>query len=162
MDNFIQAQKTYSFEEILKTRGVAVYTCVGCSMLPFLRHRKDIVEIRPVSKKPRKYDIVLYKQGDVYILHRILEVRTNDYVLCGDHNIWREYGITDSQILGVVTRVVRDGKTVTPNDKWYRCYVHLWCDFYYIRAAILYIKMKGRSVKYKLKKFCFEKTSKDG
>ena len=136
-----------TFEDLLEKDGYLVYTNVGCSMLPLLRQRRDIIEIRKKDPAVRckKYDAVLYKRGDRYILHRILKVREKDYVICGDHNIWREYGITDEQILGVMTRVIRDGRSVTPDDWRYKLYVHLWCDFYPIRAAILYAKMLGRA-----------------
>ena len=94
--------KVYSFEKMLEEKGYIVYTNVGTSMLPLLRERRDIIEIRPKSTgRCKKYDAVLYKRGDKYILHRILKVRPNDYVICGDHNIWREYGITDDQIKAV-------------------------------------------------------------
>ena len=113
-------------------------------MLPLLRHRRDIVEIHPLTERAKKYDVVLYKQGERYILHRIIKVRPNDYVICGDNNIRREYGITDAQIIGVMTRVIRDGKSITTDNLWYRFYVHLWCDFYHVRAAYLYCKMVAK------------------
>jgi hypothetical protein len=130
-----------TFEEELARRGYLVYTNVGCSMMPLLRQRRDLVEI--VRKEPgrcRKYDAVLYKRGGRYILHRIVRVRKDDYVIVGDHNYVREYGITDDQILGVLAAVVRDGKRIGVDDWRYRCYVHLWCDFYPIRAGILFLK----------------------
>ena len=143
-----EENKACSFEEILKEKGYLIYTNVGTSMMPLLRQRRDLIEIRAKAKgtRCRKYDAVLYKRGDKYILHRILKVRPNDYVIVGDHCIRREYGITDDMILGVMTRVVRDGKTITPDNKLYRLYVHLWCDFYHVRVAILYGKMLARAV----------------
>lgn len=145
-DNREEEPETITFEELLDQKGVIVYTNVGFSMLPLLRQRRDLIEIR--KKGPgrcKKYDAVLYKRGDRYILHRILKVRPNDYVIVGDHCFRREFGITDAMILGVMTRVVRDGKTITPDNKWYKLYVHLWCDFYPIRAAILYMKALARA-----------------
>ena len=134
--------KYVTFEELLEKDGYLVYTNVGTSMMPLLRQRRDIIEIRRKDPATRckRYDAVLYKYGDKYILHRVLKVRPKDYVICGDHNIWREYGITDDQILGVMTRVVRDGKSIYPTDWKYKLYVHLWCDFYPVRATILYVK----------------------
>lgn len=143
--------KAYSFEEILKEKGFLVYTNVGISMLPLLRQRRDIIEIRPIIGRAKKYDAVLYKVGDAYILHRVLKVRPKDYIICGDHNIHREFGITDDMLLGVMTRVIRDGKSIYPTDWKYKLYVHLWCDFYPIRAAILYLKMKSKAVRRRLK-----------
>ena len=146
--------KYMSFEELLKNDGYLVYTNVGTSMLPLLRQYRDIIEIhrKDSTSRCKRYDAVLYKRDDKYILHRVLKVRPYDYVICGDHNIRREYGITDEQILGVLTRVIRDGKSIYPTDWKYKVYVHLWCDFYHIRAAILYTKMLVRNVGHRLKK----------
>ena len=136
------AVKRVTFEEVLEKNGVLVYTNVGSSMMPLLRQRRDIIEIRKKDPATRckRYDAVLYKYGNKYILHRVLKVRPKDYVICGDHNIRREYGITDDHILGVMTRVVRNGKPIYPTDWRYRLYVHLWCDFFPVRASILYLK----------------------
>lgn len=146
-------KKNYSFEELLTTKGYIVYTNVGYSMMPLLRQKRDIIEIRPKGpERCHKYDAVLYKIGNRYILHRVLKVRPNDYVIVGDHCFRREYGITDKQILGIMTRVIRDGKSIYPTDWKYKLYVHLWCDFYPVRAAILYSKMRIRAVGRKVKR----------
>lgn len=144
--------KGVSFEELLDKDGYIVYTNVGVSMMPLLRQRRDIIEIR--KKEPgrcRKYDAVLYKVGNRYILHRILKVRPDDYVILGDHCINLEYGITDEQILGVMTRIIRDGKEIHVTDPAYLLYVHLWCDFYPVRIAILRGKSLARRAWNKLK-----------
>lgn len=141
-----------SIESVLNERGFLVYPNVGTSMMPLLRQGKDLMEIR---KKPagrcNKYDAVLYKRGERYILHRILKVRERDYIIVGD-NCWRrEFGITDGQILGVLTGVMRDGKRIDVNDKRYQRYVHLWCDFFPIRAAILFLREKLPRLKERVK-----------
>ena len=156
LDNGIsEGKKTTTFEEILEKDGYLVYTTVGWSMMPLLRQRKDIVKIR-ARKSPeerfKKYDVVLYKRGPKYVLHRIIKVRPDDYVIVGDHNIRKEYGITDARILGVMTQVIRDGKEITPDNLKYRLYVHLWCDFYPVRAMILWGKLQARRVVRKLRR----------
>lgn len=147
----MSAHDTTSFEEMLDRNGYLVYTNVGISMMPLLRQGKDVMEIRKKgSERCKKYDAVLYKVKDKYILHRIIKVRKNDYVIVGDNCFRKEYGIKDSQILGVLTGIVRNGKHIAVTDKKYRCYVHLWCDFYPIRAGILYSRALLGRVKGKL------------
>lgn len=139
-------QKKFTYEEILDTHGKLIYKNVGTSMMPLLRQNHDlmIIEKRPQGRL-KKYDAVLYKSvGGRYILHRILKVGKEDYIICGDHCIHREFGIKEEQILGVLTAVVRDGKTIEVTDKKYLFYVHLWCDFFYIRVAILFFKQFAR------------------
>ena len=138
---------------MLQQNGYLVYTVVGMSMLPLLKQRHDIVEIRPGSgQRYQKYDVVLYKSAGRYVLHRILKVRPDDYVIAGDHNTFLEYGITDEQILGKMTRIIRDGEDIPLDGLRYRMYVHLWCDFYPVRAAILRTKAFLRRAKRKVKK----------
>ena len=67
-------------------------------------------------------------------------MRTDGYVMCGDHCTEKEYGITDSDVIGVLVGVIRDGKHISTEDFGYRVYSHLWCDLFYIRVLILKIK----------------------
>ncbi len=127
-----------SYEAELKTRGKIIHTNVGVSMMPLLRQNRDVMIIERPTGRLKKYDCPLYKTpGGKYILHRIIKVRENDYVICGDNCVTFERGVTDKQIIGVLTGVIRDGKTITMDNKWYKLYYHIWCDFIYIRIFIL-------------------------
>lgn len=137
----------YTFEELLEKDGFIVYTNVGVSMMPLLRQRRDIIEIR--KKEPgrcQKYDVVLYKRGGKYILHRILRVLPEGYLIAGDHNTFVETDVTDDMILGVMTRVIRNGRSITMDNLSYRLYVHLWCDCYPLRMFLLRCKAKARAI----------------
>lgn len=143
-----------TYEEQLDLHGTLVYTNVGDSMLPLLRQRRDLLII---GKRPegrcKKYDVVLYKRpSGQYVLHRILKVRKDDYVICGDNRRVREFGVPDEWIIGVLTGVVRDGKKLDLNSFKYRCYVHLWCDFFPIRAALIRLRNANGKRKHKNEK----------
>ncbi len=135
-----------SFEEVLARDGKLIYTGVGTSMLPMLRQRRDLLIIERPGRTLRKYDVPLYRRDSgKYVLHRVLKVRRDGYVLCGDNQWRREYGITDRQIIGVLTAFVRDGKEIPVTDRRYRLYVHLWCDLFWLRAAVLWcLAVPGR------------------
>ncbi len=135
-----------SFEAVLAREGQLVYTCVGASMLPLLRQRRDLIVIEKPSKPLQRYDVPLYRRADgKYVLHRILAVRKDGYVLCGDNQWRRERRVTDEQVIGVMTAVVRDGETIFVTDKRYRLYVHLWCDLFWLRVALLWcLSLPGR------------------
>lgn len=128
-----------TFEEELEKRGRLVYKNVGTSMLPLIRQGKDIIVISKPEGRLKKYDVPLYRRDSgQYVLHRILKVRENDYVTCGDNQWRREYGVTDGQIIGLLTSVVRGGRKEIPvTSRAYRLYVHLWCDLFYLRALLL-------------------------
>lgn len=129
-----------TFEEKIEKHGYLVYPNVGDSMMPLLRQGRDLMVItRKPAERLKRYDVPLYKrENGQYVLHRILKARKDDYVICGDNRWCREYGITDQQIIGILTAVVRDGKKLSVTDKKYRIYVHIWCDLFYIRAAVLW------------------------
>ena len=126
------------FEDVIERDGRLVYTNVGDSMRPLIRQDRDILVIEKPKGRLKKYDVPLYKRDSgQYVLHRVLKVRPDDYVICGDNRYSKEYGISDRHIIGVLTAVVRDGKEMPITDLRYRLYVHLWCDFFPIRAVIL-------------------------
>ena len=127
----------YSFEEFINNHGYLLYTNVGGSMLPFLREKKDIIEICPVQRKIKKYEVVLYKKSNKYILHRCISSSSAGYVFAGDHNTFKEYGVKDEDIIGVMTRVVRNGRSIYPSNLLYKVYYHLWVDFFSIRVILL-------------------------
>ena len=126
-----------TFEEEIQRTGRLVYTNVGCSMMPLIRQHRDLVVIEKPQGRCRKYDVPLYKKNGKYILHRILKVRKEDYVIRGDNCWQKEYGITDSQIIGVLSAVVRDGRTIPVTDWRYQAYARLWCCLFPARAAFM-------------------------
>jgi hypothetical protein len=140
-----------SFEEELERNGTLVFTNKGVSMMPLLRQDRDLMVIEKKGpERCKKYDVILFKRGEKYVLHRILKVREQDYFVAGD-NCRRGESVKDSQILGVLTQVVRDGKTITPEDPAYQRYIHLWCDFFPIRAGLFFVRDGARHVGRRLK-----------
>lgn len=132
-----------TYEQELERTGRLIYTTVGQSMRPFLRSQEDLVVIeRKTGTRFAKYDVVLYRRaGGQYVLHRIVKVCPDSYVLCGDNCAELEPGVTDSQILGVLTGVIRCGKRIDVNSDAYRRKVRLWVALFAPRAVIL--KTKG-------------------
>ncbi len=129
-----------SFEEELEQHGTIVFTNKGVSMMPLLRQDRDLIVIEKKGpERCKKYDVVLFKRGEKYILHRILKVREKDYYIAGDNCRRGEY-VPDEKILGVLTQVVRDGKVVTPGDKAYQSYVLLWCGCYPLRQGLFFLR----------------------
>ena len=116
-----------SFEDYLSQNGSMTYTNVGVSMLPLLRQGKDLFIVKKKEgARCEAGDVVLYRREAQYVLHRIVEVRENDYVILGDNCINREYGITDDDIIGVMTGFVRGGKEHSITETGYRLYSVLW------------------------------------
>lgn len=116
--------KQSSFEEYLEKNGNLTYTNKGVSMLPLLRQGKDMFILeKKTDERCRVGDVVLYRRPpDQYVLHRIIAVRPEDYVILGDNCINKEYGISDSDIIAVMTGFIRNGKEHTVSEKRYRIY----------------------------------------
>lgn len=131
-----------SYEEVLESEGRLVALNKGTSMMPLLREQRDLmVIVKKGSERCKKYDAVLYKSGGRYVLHRVIKVRENDYVIVGDNCRRLEYGITDGDILGILVAVVRGGKRELKMDsRLARFYAHLWCDLFPVRAFFILIR----------------------
>ena len=136
-----------TFEEQLAQNGKLIYTNKGDSMMPLIKQDRDLLIIEPAIGRLKKYDVPLYKRDSgQYVLHRILKVREDDYVICGDNRWVKEYGIQDRHIIGVLTAVVRDSKEISVNNWKYKLYVHLWCDMFPIRAFIVHAVNKIKRI----------------
>ena len=138
-------RESISFEEYLNANGSLTYTNVGVSMLPLLRQGKDLFTVaKKGAARCKVGDVVLYKRPpDKYVLHRVVEVRPNDYVILGDNCVAREYGIRDADILGVMTGYVRGGKTHTIDERGYRLYT--WWILHFTGLRIFWKKSVMRA-----------------
>lgn len=103
----------------------------GHSMLPFFRHLKTIVKLRKEITY-RKYDVVLAKYENQYILHRVISVKQNTYILRGD-GAFRKEIVDKSDVFGRVVSFHTQGK----KSKAYQFKVRLWLFFYPLRSVLL-------------------------
>ena len=94
-------------EDVLREKGLYVSTTAGVSMNPMLRNRRDTIMVRPPEGRLKKYDVPLYRRGSAYVLHRIVKVLPDSYVICGDNCLEKEYGIREEQIIGVLVGFCR-------------------------------------------------------
>lgn len=117
----------------------------GTSMLPMIRQGIDAVELTKPQGRLKKYDIPFYKRKTgQFVLHRIVKVRKNDYVLCGDNQTEREYGITDDMIFAVVCGYIKDGEYISVKDKKYLSYCKRHVLKQYIRGKKIKINTSVR------------------
>ena len=99
------------FEDVIAEQGRLVYTNEGDSMFPIIRAR-DLLIIEAVKEPLKIGDVPLYKRDSgQYVLHRIVAVKKGKYAMKGDNRTFVEKGVTERQIIGVLTGIVRNGKT---------------------------------------------------
>ena len=133
-----------TYEEYLEQNGEMTYTNRGISMLPLLKQGRDLFTIRKKgAERCQKYDVVLYRRPpESYVLHRIVAVRPDDYILLGDNCLNKETGITDRDIIGVMTGYVRKGKAHSTDDFGYMLYSRWIVLTYPARRMCKLIKSK--------------------
>lgn len=126
----------------LDTAGVIVHTNKGTSMMPLLRENRDLMVIRKRGAgRFHKYDAVLFLRDDgEYVLHRILRVNPDSYWIVGDNCASGET-VREEQVLGILTEILRDGRTIRVTDKGYRIFVRIWCALFPLRS--LWIRGTG-------------------
>ena len=129
------------FEEYLNSYGSLTYRNKGISMMPLIKEGRDLFTVVPKGPgRCRKYDVILYKnKADQYVLHRIVKVRKNDYVILGDNTYSKEYR-TDDDILGIMTSFVRNGKTHSVDEAGYKVYSVVRTASYPIRKLWIMAK----------------------
>ena len=87
----------------------------GFSMLPFIRGIRDLV-ILEKRETYAPYDIVLFRHGGRYVLHRILTVDGDRVEIQGDGVVKNTEKVHLQDIAGKVITILRDGRTAVDPD----------------------------------------------
>lgn len=134
----ISLQEIYPIiKEKLEAGGTVQLPITGTSMNPLLYWGRDTVELIKCDN-PQKYDIIFYRRDDgSFVLHRIVGKNDESFILCGDNQVKKEYGITDKNIIAVVKSITRKGKTFSVDKALYKLYVKLWTLILPLRNIIL-------------------------
>lgn len=133
---------TVELGDVLKNKGIYVGTVNGRSMYPMLRNRKDTVVIRPVTGKLKKYDVPLYRKKGMYVLHRIVKVTQDGYVICGDNCTVQERDVTEEQIIGKLVGFYRGERQISMNGFVYQLYCRVWVAAYPVRCFLKKLRNK--------------------
>lgn len=135
-------------EEVINAGGEISFTPNGNSMRPMLRTGEDTITLKAVNKPLKKFDLPLYRrENGQFVLHRVIGKNKQGYIMRGDNQLVKEYGITDDNIIGVVTAFNRGGKAHSVNDFSYKLYILLRCN----PVTVLLRKIK-RGIKYLFRK----------
>lgn len=141
-------------KETLDECGEVSFVSAGVSMLPTIRDRKDTITLVKPKGRLKVGDVPFYKRDNgQYILHRVMYVNDDTYVMRGDNQWANEYNIRHDQIIGVLSSFDRNGKTHKVTDLDYRIYVKLLPIIRYARKGYYWFK----SQVYKFYKFLFRR-----
>lgn len=135
-------------EEILTEHGVYASVVRGTSMRPLLMAGRDVVYILPPKEQVKKYDVLLYKRADKYILHRVIGFCSDGYIIRGDNTYKKEY-VKKSSVVGILSKYNRRGKERSATTRAFYVYGFIVQLFYFPRFCIVTL---GRKIKKLLKK----------
>lgn len=137
----------------LDNGGRAPLVVTGISMHPTLRHCKDIVELVPLKREPRRGDLILYqRENGVYVLHRIVTVPKNDRFICSGDNQWEPETVYTRQIIALVDTYIRGGKHIPVDSLRCKLWVGFWVWVFPVRRPILALRRMAGKVKKKMRK----------
>ena len=134
-----------NFEELLKRDGSFLYTFKGVSMKPLLHQGKDVVIISSIDRPIKKLDIVLYKVNERYVLHRVLKIKKDHYVIRGD-NTYSEEFIPKNNVFGILTSYYKNDKLKKVNTKGAILLYYLWLTTYPLRWLLVKTKRLLRRI----------------
>lgn len=130
----MQNNELQSMGEVLKTSEEASSLTQGYSMYPMLRPHQDIVTVKRVDGELKKGDVVLYPGSDGnYILHRIMRIKNDVFIIRGDNNYFTEI-VKKEKVIGILKEFFRGGKYIDcSNNKKYKLYTFYICHSYWLR-----------------------------
>lgn len=157
MSSIVVSDGGLSIESIIERDGVYPSVTVGCSMKPLFKTHRDMIILEKCIESPQKYDVVLYRIGDKYILHRIIGIDTQKscFVIRGDNTYKKEY-VPFSKVIARLTAFTRKGKHSSVNDRSYKIYSRVWNFIYPVR----YVFNLAKRVISKIYRTIFKRKSK--
>ncbi len=137
--------KEFTIEEILAVKGKYIGPTVGISMEPMLKQRRDTIVVEKKSERLKRLDVALYKCGDGYVLHRVIQPIEGGYIIRGD-NCYADEIVPENAVIGVLTEFFRKNKHVYCTDKKYLAYAERRLKRYKFRRFFVQIKIKFKSL----------------
>lgn len=145
----IEENEYSSIKEVLDSNGIYTGLTMGISMEPLIHHQKDnIIVVKPKGRL-KKYDVPVYVTNKgKYVMHRVIEVYDDHYIIVGDNLVQREY-VTDDMIVGVLVGFYKNGKRYidVENSKAYKLYSKVWVALLPIRPVFIFINRGLRWIK---------------
>ncbi|MBO5480661.1 MAG: S24/S26 family peptidase [Clostridia bacterium] len=136
-----RSEQKLKIEDVLAQKGVYVGPTVGISMLPMLKNRRDTIVVKPKTERLKRLDVALYKRGDAYVLHRVLQPIDGGYIIRGD-NCYSDEKVPENAVFGVLTEFFRKDKHYYCTDEKYIRYAEKRLKTYKRRRFFVLFKAK--------------------
>lgn len=111
-----------NLEKTLKKDILVLSLANGTSMYPFIKDHTKIV--LSSSKDINILDTILYKDDNRYVLHRVIGINDNSYIVLGDNCLKSEI-IDKDNVLAVLAGYYKGNQYIEINDSINRKYFRL-------------------------------------
>ncbi len=128
-----------AYKSEVERLGVIAFVPNGVSMWPMLKNHGQSVVVEKKTSRLKKYDVAFYtRESGACVLHRVMEVTDDGYVMCGDSQFLLEK-IKEEQVFGVMTGFYEKDEYVSANSEKYLKKV----EKYYKRKLLRKIRVKS-------------------
>lgn len=149
MQSYVQ-----DIEKLLREENYIQIRPQGYSMYPILVPAKDEVVVAPVKAHTplKRNDVVLYRrlkengEKDILVLHRIWKINEQGIYLVGDNQAEIEGPLKREQMLGIMVRLIRNGKDIETSNLMYRMLTGTWLWLRPMRPVISKIAAKIKRI----------------
>ncbi len=97
------------------------FRATGNSMKPAI-HDGDVITISPIGNflpGPGEIAAYIYQDGQELIVHRIVSLIGGNYSIRGDNASYTHHEVPVEDIIGIVTKVEKDGKIVSRYGRYH-------------------------------------------
>ena len=117
--------RVMTHEQMLAESGFDICLPISGSMRPLIRVRRDSALFVPPTGRLKKYDVVLYRREGYAIMHRVLKVLPEGYIIRGDNSNGCEW-VAQEQVIGVMQGFYRDEWYISAKNPIYLAYAFIW------------------------------------
>lgn len=139
--------KNEYYEQLNKNNVLSIIPS-GNSMWPILKNKGQSVLIEKKTERLKVFDVALYYRDDgTTVLHRIVKVLENGYIIVGDSQTYQET-VLEEKVFGKMIGYYRKDKFISVEDEKYKNKVYKWyknekkrrrkCKFHFFKLSIFY------------------------
>lgn len=138
-----ESEKKLTIQQAVEKYGKYVGPTVGVSMLPMLKERRDTIVVLKKESRLKELDVALYTREQDVVLHRVIRVLEDGYLIRGDNTYKDEY-VKENEVFGVLTEFFQADKRILCTDEKYLKYAKKRVKSYPRRR--LFLRLKGKAV----------------
>ncbi len=143
-----RTEKKHDVEALLRQGQTIQIRPQGYSMYPLFLPGRDEAIIAPLEARPvRRGDVILYRRtGSILVLHRVWKREETAFYAVGDHQTKIEGPLELSCVRGILTGVIRNGRSFSTENLLYRLLSGLWLRLRPARPALFQVAAKLKAI----------------